>query len=342
MLRTCVVIVNWNCWPLTRACLESVAAQTRLPALTVVVDNASADLDPDAVLAFAAGRFKRPAMAVDGKPPRAEAEADFLLLRLDRNSGWGGGNNAALSLVMAQAELDISAFWLLNPDTVAVADCLERLERYLEDRPEVGAAGATVLKGDGGDRLECAGGCRYHHLTTVVRPAHAGMPLDLAEGACEPRLDYVLGACMYVRRLAFEQVGVFDSKGLLYYEEADFCLRAAGKGWRLGWCRQAVVRHVGGGCLRHALPDERERKRLANHHENLGALRFAWRGRRLAFPLALVVRVAGKLAVLAWRGELYLAGALVSALRDFVLGRAVIAPGQEPDPRSRYARWRDR
>lgn len=338
MHRTCVIIVNWNCWPLTRACLEAVAVQTRRPALTVVVDNASKDLDSEEVLAFAGACFKRPVLAVDGRT--FAPEADFVLVRLDRNLGWGAGNNAALNLALLGR--GVTGFWFLNPDTVASSDCLEALERYLDAHLDVGAAGATVLKGPVGDRLECAAGCRYLHQTTVVLPAHAGVHRSLAARVPEPRIDYVLGACMYVRRQVFERIGLFASDGLLYYEEADFCLRARRAGWKLGWCRSAVARHLGGGCLALALPDERERKRLANYHENLGALRFAWKRRRRSFPLALAARVVGKLGVLAWRRELYLAGPLFSALRDFVLGRAVTGPGPAPGPRSRCARSRDR
>ena len=57
-----------------------------------------------------------------------------------------------------------------------------------------------------------------------------------------------VGFCMYVRREALNEVGLFDEKtfGRGYGEENDFCMRASALGWRNVTCSNVFVFHDGG------------------------------------------------------------------------------------------------
>ena len=68
----------------------------------------------------------------------------------------------------------------------------------------------------------------------------------------EREVDWVSGACMLVRRSAFEAVGGMDEGFFLYWEDADFCHRLKQAGYRTIYCPDAVATHIGGRSSRHA------------------------------------------------------------------------------------------
>jgi len=60
------------------------------------------------------------------------------------------------------------------------------------------------------------------------------------------QVDWVVGACMLVRRAALEQVGGFDEGFFMYSEELDLCHRAVDAGWQVVYMPDAVVTHYEG------------------------------------------------------------------------------------------------
>jgi N-acetylglucosaminyl-diphospho-decaprenol L-rhamnosyltransferase len=75
--------------------------------------------------------------------------------------------------------------------------------------------------------------------------------LLLSASDTEPtQVDWVSGACMIIRREAFEQVGGMDERFFLYWEDADFCRRLAASGWRTMWHPGVQVTHFGAGSSR--------------------------------------------------------------------------------------------
>jgi N-acetylglucosaminyl-diphospho-decaprenol L-rhamnosyltransferase len=106
------------------------------------------------------------------------------------------------------------------------------------------------------------------------------------------RVDWVSGACILVRRDAWEAVGGFDPDYFMYLEDVDLCWRLGKAGWAVGYEPAAGAVHVQGVSTR-----QHPYRMLAAHHWSLW--RFAWRTtrgvRRLALPvvaLGLVGRFA--------------------------------------------------
>ncbi|OLN24526.1 glycosyl transferase family 2 [Desulfovibrio sp. DV] len=220
-----------------------------------------------------------------------------------------------------------------NPDAVMHPEALAAFAADADKRPDVGLFGATVVEAARPDRLQAAGGSRYYPALTVHRPAHAGRRLAAVSDLPEPQLDYISGACLFVRREVFDRVGLFDPGYFLFCEELDLCRRAGRAGFGLGWTRQAVCVHVGGSSLARVAGPARERAAFAQYHETASALRFVWRHHRAVFAVAAAFRLCGKLAVLARRRELHLAGALAAAYRDFVTGQGPVPGGSRPPGR---------
>ena len=186
MERLAIVIVNYKSAALTIDCLRSLAPElaTRPGVEVVVVDNASGD-----------GSAERLAAAV-----RDEGWSGFARVQPEAtNSGFAGGNNAAIRpLLSGAAPPDF--VMLLNPDTIVRPGALSALLAFVRDRPEIGIAGTRLEFPDGTPQFsafrfpsllgEVERGLRLGVATRLLR-AHrvAPPPVDQAH-----RTDWVSGA----------------------------------------------------------------------------------------------------------------------------------------------------
>jgi N-acetylglucosaminyl-diphospho-decaprenol L-rhamnosyltransferase len=147
---------------------------------------------------------------------------------------------------------------------------------------------------------------RRYHMAGVDR----SRPLDV---------DWVSGACMLLRRQAFDQVGGFDPGYFMYFEEMDLCLRLHRAGWRVVFDPLAEVKHVVGGSTRSA-----PYAKVVHHHRS--ALRFYCRRYARDPRLVMAPLVAGFLAV---RGLASLARTAVAQRREAGRERPLAGPGPD-------------
>lgn len=228
-----IVVVSYNTRDMTLECLRSLAAQTQTPHQLIVVDNASQD-----------GSAKAIAAAF----PQAE------LVASDVNHGFAGANN--LAALNAKGEYLL----LLNPDTVVLDRAVDRLFDFARARPEAGIWGGRTVFADG--RLNPASCWRRMTLWNIFCRT-AGLTglfpnSDLFNGEAyggwdrmtERDVDIVSGCFFLIRRAEWERLGGFDPRFLMYGEEADLCLRAAGLGLRPRITPEACIVHYGGASER--------------------------------------------------------------------------------------------
>jgi len=233
-----VVIVNYRTGQLAVECLASL--ESRVDDLrggrVIVADNHSCD-DSLAVLTA----------AIADRHWGEWVE----LLSLPRNGGFAYGNNAGISRAR-EISPNLHSVILLNPDTRARAGVIAQLIAHLESHPDVGIAGAAI-ETDHGERAvsahvmpsplgELEGAAELGVLTRLLsRYVVSPQPRD-ASHVC----DWVSGACMTIRREVLDAVGPFDEGFFLYYEEVDFCRRAARAGWACWFVADAAVVHLEG------------------------------------------------------------------------------------------------
>jgi len=235
--RLCIVIVNYRTPDLVIACVRSLCEETRgLPRPSVViVDNGSGD-----------GSAERIAAKIV-----SEGWSSWVsMLPLADNRGFSAGNNAGLRLLQSSGPADY--FLLLNPDTVVRAGALEALLDFAERHPKAGIIGSR-LEEPGGVAQRSA--FRFH---SAIAELERGLRLGIAsrmlsrwavvlpQPESARRADWVSGASMLIRKDVLDAIGFFDEGYFLYFEEVDFCLRAARAGWEC-WHepRSRVVHLVG-------------------------------------------------------------------------------------------------
>jgi GT2 family glycosyltransferase len=217
-----VVVVTYNALPWVERSLESIRGYE-----TIVVDHGSTD----GTLELVRERF-----------PGAR-------LIQQENRGLGGGSNAGMRVSSADY------FLLLNSDAWALDDAVERLVTFADERPDAAVVGPRLLNTDGSLQPSVRGFPTLWRLATeyffLRKLAPRSRALNAFYGSRfahdEVReAEFVMGACLLVRRLAADTVGLFDEDFFMFSEETDLCYRFRQAGWKVLFFPGAEFVHVGG------------------------------------------------------------------------------------------------
>ncbi len=215
--RVAVVVLNWNGWRDTVACLESLRHLDVMPRV-VVVDNGS----------------------TDGSQDRIRAEAPWAqLVELPSNRGFGGGMNVGIAVALRDAPW-VDYVWVLNNDALAEPSTLSRLTAVGDSDSRIGIVGSRLVDADGSGRIQAMGGGTVNRwlgtTSTHLKPSSR---------SC----DHLIGASLLVRGSLLRQVGGFDERYFFYLEDTDLSLRARRAGWRLAVAEDATVIHRRGASI---------------------------------------------------------------------------------------------
>lgn len=153
-------------------------------------------------------------------------------------------------------------FIVVNPDSLFLEGPWSELLSFMEEHPTVGILGPKILNGDG----SVQGSARsFPSLSTVLfgrtSPLTRRFPrnrfsrkniVNLERDDLGPRVvDWVSGACMIIRRAAFQSVSGFDEGFFLFWEDADLCARMKNAGWQTVYHPASSVIHYVGVSRRH-------------------------------------------------------------------------------------------
>jgi GT2 family glycosyltransferase len=227
-----VCIVNWNTGELLAQCVNSVIQSTHaIDYEIIVVDNASND---DSFMPIVA---------------KAAVDKRITTVQLHENIGFAAGNNIAIAQSRGRYLV------ALNPDTLVTNGALDEGVRFLDSHLECGAMGPRLLNPD--RSLQPSVGnfptaWRMFWEATRLRKLFPGIALfssfkrfDLDYSRLQ-EVDQPSGACLFLRKTAIDEVGVFDERFFMYYEEVDLCYRIKKKGWRIFYNPNLSIVHFGG------------------------------------------------------------------------------------------------
>ena len=213
-----VIVVTYNTHEMTLECLRAVIISVKeLRYEIIVVDNASTDGTADAI---------------------REMFPQVRIIANERNAGFGAANNQAMR------EAHGEFFLLLNSDAFPKGDAIAVLVEFLRKNPRVGLVGPRVLNADGSLQVSChpfpSPGFAWLENLWLSRGYNRWAHDDVR------RVDFVIGACMLLRRKVFNEVGGFDVRFFMYAEEADWQRRMQDLGWETVFVPSACVTHLGG------------------------------------------------------------------------------------------------
>lgn len=198
-----IVTLNWNRGEDTLACLETLMQLTYPNTNLLVVDNGSTDGSPSMI----AVRYPTVRQIVNPE-----------------NFGFARGFNIGLKWA-----LDAGADFVLvlNNDTLAAPDMLEPLVAAAGPT-RVGITAPVIFYAAAPTRIWSAGAGRSRWTLDLTGHHRRSMPL-----VANVEREFVSGCAMLIKRVVLEQVGLFDERFFMYYEDSDYCLRVRQAGFSL-------------------------------------------------------------------------------------------------------------
>ena len=218
-----IIIPVFNKEELTRNCLASLDAHTtrELRWEVIIVDNASSDGTP-LFLNEAVSRYSW-----------------LRVIRNDVNIGFSRACNQGARASIAPALL------LLNNDTEAQSNWLQPLIRTLYSETRVAAVGSKLLFPDA--TIQHAGVFVMESELPVdpLLPQHIyfRQPADHADAQIRRVYPVITGACMLMKRAAFDAVGGLDEEYWNGYEDVDLCFKFKERGWINVYEPESVLLH---------------------------------------------------------------------------------------------------
>ncbi|GGD39654.1 glycosyltransferase family 2 protein [Muriicola marianensis] len=230
MLNLAVVILNWNGEALLKTYLPSVI-ENSVEADIYVADNASTD----GSVAFLRKNYP-----------------EIKIIQNSTNGGFAKGYNDALK------EVDADVYCLLNSDVEVTPNWLNPVMEIFAENPDVAIVQPKILdllKPDHFEYAGAAGGfldqlgypfCRGRIFQSLERDT--GQYNDVCE------IFWATGACMFIRKKVFDELGGFDEDYFAHQEEVDLCWRAQNKGYKILYVGRSEVLHLGGSTLSNMNP----------------------------------------------------------------------------------------
>lgn len=290
--KVAVVILNWNGEHFLKKFLPTLIENTpRSQVEIVVADNGSTD----------------GSLLILNDYPTVRT------ILLDKNFGYTGGYNRALSQVEAQY------YVLLNSDIEVPSGWLEPMVTFMDKNPQVAACAPKLIDYNRKEYFEYAGAaggfidlfgypfCRGRILSEIEA--------DNGQYDDPMPIFWASGACMMVRSSCFWEAGGFDDDFFAHMEEIDLCWRLQNRGYLIYSIPSSVVYHVGGGTL----PNNNPFKLFLNYRNNLSMLHknLSLRALLVVIPVRMVLDILSAFVYLV-NGRLSFTKAVLKAHKQYL------------------------
>ena len=176
--------------------------------------------------------------------------SDIRVIQSGHNGGFGAGNNVGIRAGLTDGSKP-DLYYVLNSDAFPAPDAIQKLIDTLETTPKAGFAGSYIHGPSGEAHItafrfpsvasELEGAARLGVISRLF--SHRAVPLPLPQNS--QQVDWLAGASMLMRRAVLDEIGLFDERFFLYFEETDLCLRARRAGWQVIYVPSSKVAHIG-------------------------------------------------------------------------------------------------
>jgi len=222
-----IVIVSYRCWSRLDACLKSIVSQQMEDIEVIVVDNNS---DDGLAQSFMTNH----------------PQVTFILQ--DINGGFSQACN--------RGARDAQGDWLLflNPDSILRPDTLEPLIQKVTQEPSWKLIGIKQLNDHGKDTQPHGLFLKWWNVWPSIRILQQLLNPSRSKHSWSKDLvsfpDWISGAFVLIRKIDLEELGGWDERFWMYYEDMDLSKRAADKGWLRVMYNELVCTHSHGGSSR--------------------------------------------------------------------------------------------
>ncbi|WP_281225131.1 glycosyltransferase family 2 protein [Flavobacterium aquiphilum] len=230
MKKIAVVILNWNGVKLLEQFLPSVT-QFSQEATIYVADNASTDES----IQFVKNNYP-----------------EVKIIQNKSNKGFAGGYNEALQ------QVDEEIYALVNSDIEVTENWLNPIVKIFETEPATAIIQPKILDFKKKEYFEYAGAAGGF-IDKFGYPFCRGRIFDTLEkdkGQYDDRIEifWASGACFFIRSAVYKEMKGFDEDFFAHQEEIDLCWRTINKDYKIKYCPESIVYHVGGATLQQSNP----------------------------------------------------------------------------------------
>ncbi len=231
MVDVSIIFVNYKTKDLTINAIKSVFEKTKSIEYEVfVVDNNSSDGSIEAI---------------------EETFPNIKIIKNPVNAGFGAANNLGIKEAKGKYVL------CLNTDTILLNNAVKIMFDFMEkeENKNVGVCGGDLVNKDGAP-CYCCGNYPtfksilwdYLKIKNIFPECYKKISTTLKsnEITSNDNIDYISGADIFFRKSVLDDVGLFDEKFFMYYEETDLCKRIKNKGYEIKLVKTAQIRHLEG------------------------------------------------------------------------------------------------
>lgn len=266
-----IIILNYNQKNLLKQCLGNIKeAEIRLDYEIIIIDNASTDGSPELIKSLMrqsnplshkasvfvpwTASFAEVAMKAESADKSADARfysfarsvSPLRFIQNRQNLGFSQGVNQGIREAKGKYLL------ILNPDVIVLPGSIEKLYQFLEENSRVAIAGPKLLNPDKTVQFSCM------RFPGLMIPIYRRTPLGKLPWAKKSlgkylmkdfdhlknqEVDWLLGACLMVRKQAVEKVGLMDERYFLFFQDIDWCRRFWLAGWQVFYLARAQMFH---------------------------------------------------------------------------------------------------
>lgn len=239
MVQLSIIIVNYNVRDLLMNAVASLKnALDGISGEIIVVDNASSDGAVEAL---------------------QREHPDVITIPLERNLGFGAGNNVGIERSRGEFVL------LINPDTVVQENTLRTMMDFMAAHPEAGLAGCKILNPDGSFEPASKRGfpspwsafSRVFGLSRLFPKSKlfGGYNLTWLDPDTTAEVEALSGCFMFFRGDVLRRLDGFDTDFFMYGEDLDLCWRTKKEGWRIWYHPATSIMHLKGESTRRSSLD---------------------------------------------------------------------------------------
>lgn len=212
--RVGIVVLNYNGKHCLLSCLKSLDQLEYPPQDIIVVDNHS----------------------IDGSLEEAEKIfPHFIFVRNQKNEGFAKGMNVGIKKVFSRGA---EWCWIFNYDAVAHPQALDKLISAAQKNPKAGLLSPIIYEADSDNVWFAKGKIDFFRMRTLhIQPTKQELVAPIY------RSEFLTGCALLIKKELVETIGFLDEKFFLYYEDADYSLRAKQAGFDCLVAPEAKVSH---------------------------------------------------------------------------------------------------
>lgn len=262
-MQVVIIIVTRNNANTIEKCLQSLYREKVI--IIVVVDNFSTDTT---------------IQIIEQKFPEVR------LIKLQENIGYGAANNIGIEECLKKT---VDYILILNPDAYFLPETLKNLLHVAKSHENKGIFGPTILKNDKKTIWSAGGELDVNRWTAKLVGFNETIKIPGIKGTKIPgifghQVHFVSGTCMLIPRQLLETGLRFFEPYFLYYEDVEFCIKAAKKGFLPFVANDAYLIH-------DELSERSQFKQLKNHYLARNHLLFVERNAPFRVKLREFIRM---------------------------------------------------